>query len=260
MKKDREIWQVQGIRIISKTVSFLFLVAVIVLLSYGAYALWDTLTVLRSASPEQYEKYKPGEEDDGLSFEELCRINPEVVGWLTVYGTNIDYPLVQATDNNKYLSYDVMGKYSLAGSIFLDYRNQKDFSDFNTIIHGHHMDHHVMFGDLDLFRKKKFFDTHLYGNLYYENRDHGIRIFAFVETDAYSSGLFTPAVKGSRMRQIYLKEIQEKAKYFRDFPENDSAKIVVLSTCAGNITNGRHLLIGEITDHTYPDPFQPQKG
>lgn len=256
MKTNQDIWQVQGIRIISKIVSFLFLTAVVVLVSYGVYALWDTLTVIHSASPDQYAKYKPDADDDGMSFEELCRLNPEVLGWLTIYGTNIDYPLVQTTDNNKYLSHDVLGDYSLAGSIFLDYRNKKDFSDFNTIIHGHHMDHHVMFGDLDLFQDEEFFDTHLYGNLYYGKKDHGIRIFAFTEADAYTSGLLTPAVTGTRMQRIYLEEIQKKAKYFRDFPENDSARIVVLSTCTGNTTNGRHLLIGEIMDETYTDEFQ----
>lgn len=258
MKKKQELWQVQVIQLISKIVSFLFLVMILILLAYGGYALWDTLAIIRAASPEQYEKYKPGE-DEGLSFEELCRINPEVAGWLTIYGTNIDYPLVQTTDNNKYLSYNVLGEYSLAGSIFLDYRNQKDFSDFNTIIHGHHMDHHVMFGDLDLFLEEDFFDTHLYGNLYYDNEDHGIRIFAFAEADAYSSGLFTPAIEGSRMQKLYLEEIRERAKYFRDFPENDHARIVALSTCAGNITNGRYLLIGEIMDQTYPNPFDQEK-
>ncbi len=255
MRMNQDIWQVQVIRVIGKIVSFLFLTVVVIFVSYGIYALWDTYTIIQSASPEQYEKYKPGE-DDGLSYEELCKINSDVVGWLTIYGTNIDYPLVQTTDNNKYLSYDVLGEYSLSGSIFLDYRNQKDFSDFNTIIHGHHMEHHVMFGDIELFQKKKFFDTHLYGNLYYDGKDHGIRIFAFIETDAYSCGLFTPAVDGARLQKLYLDEIKETAKYIRELPANDDARIVVLSTCTGNITNGRHLLVGEIMDETYIDQFK----
>lgn len=53
----------------------------------------------------------------------------------------------------------------MSGSIFMDYMNQKDFSDFNTIIYGHHMDGGAMFGDFDRYLDPSFADSHLYGNV-----------------------------------------------------------------------------------------------
>ncbi|MCG4817374.1 class B sortase, partial [Collinsella aerofaciens] len=77
--------------------------------------------------------------EGGLSFEQLKELNPEVFGWLTVYGTNIDYPVTQGKDNWKYVNTNALGEYSLSGAIFLDYTNRKDFQDFNSILYGHHM-------------------------------------------------------------------------------------------------------------------------
>ena len=86
-----------------------------------------------------------------ISFEELQKINPEVFGWLNIPDTHIDYPLVQAEGNSKYVNTDVKGNFSLSGSIFLDCRNHKDFSDCNHIIYGHHMQKDAMFGELERF-------------------------------------------------------------------------------------------------------------
>lgn len=100
----------------------------IVLFLYGGYTLWDTHAVYADASPEQYAAFHP---ENGDSYTELMRQNPEVIGWLTIDNTNIDYPLTQADNNSKYVNTDAKGNSSLSGSLFLDCRNQKDFSDFN---------------------------------------------------------------------------------------------------------------------------------
>lgn len=143
------------IRVLDSTVNIAVLTAFWLLFSYGCYALWDSGQVFKTAEAGRYEVYKPTKED-GKSFEELKEINPEVISWLTVYGTNIDYPCTQAENNNKYVNTDVEGAYSLAGSIFLDCRNEKDFSDFTSILYGHHMAKNAMFGDLEKFREKEF--------------------------------------------------------------------------------------------------------
>ena len=109
------------------------------LILYGVYAFWDTRQVYDAASAQKYETYKP-KKDDSMSFEQLQAQNSEVIGWLHVYGTKIDYPFTQAEDNSKYVNTDVMGEYALSGSLFLDCMNAPDFSNFNNIIYGHHME------------------------------------------------------------------------------------------------------------------------
>ena len=99
---------------------------------YAAYALWDNSRVYTAASDVQADmvKIKPAvEEEGGASFEELLAINPDVCAWVMVDNTKIDFPVLQGSTNLTYINRDVYGNFALAGSIFLDTRNQRDFSD-----------------------------------------------------------------------------------------------------------------------------------
>ena len=130
----------KAVRTANSLVNFAVLAAILLLLAFGCYALWDSDQVYNAANAAQYEIYKPTVENEGKTFQELQAINPEVFSWLTVYETNIDYPVTQGDDNMKYVNTNAEGGYSLSGSIFLDYENSRDFSDFNSILFGHHME------------------------------------------------------------------------------------------------------------------------
>ena len=146
------------IQVASKTVNLFVLALVVAAVAIAIYALTDINSVVVNGAPEQYEIYKPGEEQK--SFEELIVINPEVIGWIQVYGTKIDYPVTQAINNDRYLSYGPDLKYSLLGSIFLDCNNAPDFSDFNSILYGHNMTPRAMFGNIKDFKDKAYFEAH----------------------------------------------------------------------------------------------------
>ena len=232
-----------------------------IMLSLGLYCLYDSSQIYASADGARYSAYKP-EADDSVNFEELLAINPDVVGWLTVNDTPIDYPVVQAKDNRKYLDTTVEGEYRLSGSIFLDYRNRPAFSDYNSIIFGHHMEQNKMFGCLSDFGKKEFFDAHPFGTLYLKGedgrwRDRGLEFFAVILTDAYDFQLYTPAV-GEDGRQAYLDHILEIARYKRQMDVGARDRIVLLSTCTTEVTNGRYLLVGKLTDTLHPQTSPPR--
>lgn len=245
------------VKLASGIVNFAVLAACLLLFSYGCYAVWDSQQLTQAADAKQYEIYKPTDEDT-RSFVELQAINPDVFGWLNVYGTNIDYPLLQGEDNSKYVNTNVDGEYSLIGALFLDYRNKPDFSDFNSIIYGHHMAEDKMFGDIADFADRGFFDSHRYGSLFYEGKTHGIEFFTFLKVDAYDE-LYTPAVEGEENRQGYLEQIMEQAVYTRDLPVGTSDHLVLLSTCTSLLTNGRHILVGRITEEVQSDPFYEEE-
>ena len=82
-----------------------------------------------------------------IQFDELKEINPDIVGWLKVEGTEIDYPIVQTGNNETYLNTDFEGKKSVAGAIYLDYESEPDFSGRHNIIYGHNMTNGSMFKD-----------------------------------------------------------------------------------------------------------------
>lgn len=242
------------VKTISSIVSFMVLLIFLLLFAFGCYAIWDSDQLYQEAKASQYEIYKPSAEDS-LSFAELQARNPDVIGWITVYGTSIDYPLLQADDNDKYINTNVLGEYSLSGSIFLDYRNNKHFTDFNSIIFGHNMVQNAMFGQIGDFLEEDYFEAHQYGNLFYDDTDHGIEFFAMLEADAYDSFLYTPAYEDNGTKQSYIDYLYRIATRTRDIGVTVDDKIVLLSTCSSYATNERHILAGRITDETFANPF-----
>ena len=86
-------------------------------------------------------------QDKEIDFDELHKINPEIKAWLKINNTEIDYPVVQTSDNTKYLTRNYRGDFATAGSIFVDYRNH-GFKDDFTLVYGHRMDGKLMFGGI----------------------------------------------------------------------------------------------------------------
>ena len=174
------------------------------------------------------------------TFEDLQKLNPDVIGWITIYDTNIDYPLLySAESNNMYLGHNAKGEPQSSGSIFIDYRNKPDFTDFNTIIHGHHMDQHKMFGDIEKFRDQKFFEKHEYGNLYYNNKNYGIDLLVFLETDGYNGKIYAPAIDGEDAKLQYINYCYKKATYIRGV--EDVKSFVANETRTSPITPDDHI-------------------
>jgi len=233
-------------------VDLLILLIIISMVAFAGYSLWDSEQVYKAADKSQYERYKPSN-DEGKSFEELQKINPEVIAWLTVYGTNIDYPVTQGENNMKYVNTDAEGSYSLSGAIFLDSNNSSDFRDFNNIFYGHHMEKQAMFGEIETFSRKHTFDSHPYGNLYFNGKDHGVEFFAFLHTDAYNRQVFAPNV--TEDKQGYLDNLMSIATLKREIGVSIEDHIVLLTTCSSTSTNGRDILVGRLKDDAFENTF-----
>jgi sortase B len=242
------------ISVINVAVNMAVLTIIMLLITFAGYALWDSEQINHAADKTHYTIYKPTAANEGKSFKELQVINAEVIAWLSVYGTNIDYPVTQGWNNLKYVNTNAEGLYSLSGSIFLDHNNSKNFGDFNSILYGHHMEKRMMFGEIGSFADESIFNAHKYGNLYFDEKDHGIEFFAFIHTSAYNNIVFTPNIQ-EELRQIYLDDLLVGAIQRRDIGISAEDRIVLLATCSSGSTNGRDILIGRITDELYEDPF-----
>ena len=159
------------IRGLDHIVNFTALSLILAAMFLSGYMLWDSHQVYQTADAKNYEAYIPTEKST-KSFEELHNINPDVIGWIRVNDTNINYPLVQTDNDDTYMNTDAEGNYSLSGAIFLHCANNPDFSDFDNIIYGYHMEKHMMFGDIGEFTKEQYFNEHPYGNLFFDGKDH----------------------------------------------------------------------------------------
>lgn len=246
------------IKIIRKTSRFLDYVVLfmsLIALFIGVYAFWDTHQVFEIASSEGYAVYKP-DSSNNLSFEELKLKNKDVFAWIDVYGTKIDYPIVQGQDNSEYLNKTVLGEFSTAGSIFLDHRNDKEFTDFQDILYGHYMAERKMFGDMELFKDKSFFDTHKYGVIHRADKPSiGIEFFAFMKTVGTDKTILSPA-KLKEEKSDLVKHIYESATYSRDIDFSNNENIIILDTCDLSITNGRYILAGKLTNSVAENEFK----
>ena len=102
---------------------------------------------------------KTKKEDKIINFDTLLKKNKDTKGWLEVKGTNINYPFVQSKDNKYYLTHSFDKKYTDAGWVFLDFRNNIDNPNKNTIIYGHARKDKTMFGTLKNTLKKDWYNN-----------------------------------------------------------------------------------------------------
>lgn len=163
-------------------------------------------------------------------FDQLLSINSEVVGWIRVEGTNINYPMVQAEDNEKYLRMTLEGKWNNAGSIFVDYRVQQPFISENTMIHGHNQRNKAMFHDLTLYMEKEFWESHPYVSILTPEKNYLYQIYSCYQSPNVSK-TYNCQFSGEEQYQDYLNYTMEQSLYDTGISVSSSDRIITLSTC-----------------------------
>lgn len=170
-----------------------------------------------------------------MDFSALQEINPDVLGWFLVPGTNISYPLLQGRDNNQYLRHNWKGGYSRMGSIFIEEQNSGDLSDFNTIIYGHRMRNETMFGKLKYYNKLSYWNSHPCVYITDHNGTHKYNIFAAYEVSV--SGLtYRLSFSGTQAKQEYIDWCLAQSVIDTGLIPTVNDKILTLSTCSGDTT------------------------
>ena len=223
-----------------------------VFLIYGILMLWDMYrTQIQAFATYDLMKYRPNIEDDEPPYlDDLIEINPDTAAWITIYNTNIDYPVMQGEEDNTYINTDVYGKFSISGSIFMASRNAKDFSDPYTLIYGHHMENGSMFGDVMKFKNKMFFEKNDTGVLIMTDKVYDLKIMACLETDAYDSMVYR-SEKSEAETEEFLSYLKSNAMYWHN---RKYEKVIALSTCDNATTSGRTVLVCAMTTRKHPLP------
>ena len=180
------------------------------------------------------------------SIVDLQEAISDVVGWLTVPNTQIDYPFAQGIDNSTYLHMDLDQRWSAAGTIFLDYRNSREFTDFNTILYGHHMRNGSMFGTLQQFNERAFFEANSTGTLFLADKTYEIEFIAFAVIQPDDAVVYNHTSTTEEGRVAFLEHIKTTARYYRDIDVTEHDQIITLSTCNYEFHNARMVLIGRL--------------
>lgn len=216
----------------------------------------DTPTSLPTATltavPTEAPTPEPTEEPDNSPFGQLKAINPDITAWITMPGTAIDYPILQGSTNYSYINKDVYGNFALAGSIFLDSRNNGDYTDIYSLLYGHNMDQHRMFGDVNLYKEKDFFDQNTLGMLLMPDGAHILESLSVIVVPASDSGLFNPENWTYLDGEGIYSQVQENAMFTcekglealrEQIDAGMTPRLVALSTCSDEFTDARTILL-----------------
>ena len=122
-------------RFLNFIISFVLILIFIIAAAYALFVLNDNRRIYSAAENVQEDMLKLKPDKEKPDFSKLCSINPDVCAWLTMDGTHIDYPVLQGETNLTYINRDIYGQFALAGSIFLDCQNAKDFTDSYNLLY-----------------------------------------------------------------------------------------------------------------------------
>lgn len=190
------------------------------------------------SSPEPTPEPTPEPVHIPVNFDSLRSINSDVIAWVEVEGTDIDYPVLYDTsDDMYYLDHTYRGTYTAAGSIFIQDYNTDDFSDFNTVLYGHNMADRTMFAQLHNFRNDaSFFEENDTIIIYTPDSKLTYEIFAAYRTNNLNI-LGNYPVGTAEEREDYIDHIyshSEIARFDYDVDVTEADRIITLSTCIGH--------------------------
>ena len=246
---------------LSKVGVFLIELLLFIAIGVAAYSGWKIYSGLKAyregnQTYEQLVEYtKAGDTsgvgvDDGVDFTSLKEINEDVIGWIGLDGTIINYPVVQGSDNEYYLNHLYNRNVNWMGSVFFDYRNRNDFGDRNTAIYAHHTNNGSMFYTLESYKSQKFYD------------EHPSFTFFHVNGKRYEFQPFCGLVLNADVpfMQLEFSDDEEFMNYIGEFTPNSTFvspvtvgpedHIVTLVTCTDDFTNARYALFCKLVEVT----------
>ena len=189
-------------------------------------------------SGEQQGEDKP--EQIEVDFEALHALNDDVVAWIYCPDTKINYPVLQASNNDYYLYRLLDGTVNDNGSIFMDYRNDSTFKDGNTMIYGHHMQSGAMFADLMKYEKQSYYDQHPYLYILTPERNYRLDLFAAAVVQS-TSDIYDTVVDDAVFQDCI------KRSTFKSDIEFPTHNVVTLSTCTYDYhSDDRYVVLGEL--------------
>lgn len=178
--------------------------------------------------------------NESINWEELKKINSDVIAWIYIPNSNINYPVVQCNDNEYYINNNISKKRSKGGCIFVDSRINSPFEALNTIVYGHNLKNGAMFSELEKYKNEEFLKEHPYVYIYLPDGEIlKYKVFSFSiakvdDTIIYDYNVFDI--------NKYFKSIEQYNKIKNIEQINGLNKILTLSTCTNNNEYDRYVV------------------
>ncbi len=198
-----------------------------------------SVEIMSSSKVEEKDKYQLEK-----IYSQLKKINKEVIGWITVNNTKINYPVVQHNDNEYYLNHDFYKKKSSNGWIFLDYRNEASQNNDNIIIYGHDLKSGSQFGTLENALQKSWYKNKDNLTITFDSTDYNMKweIFSIYTTN-YTTDYLDVNFDSKDEYTDFINMIVKRSIYdFKSTPKYKT-KILTLSTCYGSSYKNKRLVV-----------------
>ncbi len=181
-----------------------------------------------------------------INFDRLTSINPDAIGWIFSENTQISYPFVQGRDNAYYLTRLVSNEVNKLGSIFMDYRNRRDFSDGHTLIYGHNTKDGSMFNDLERYKDPNYFPDHNTIYVLTAEQIYRVDVFAAYMTTPQKIGQIDFNFDTQEAREQYISEARRLSNFQSEVVLSEEDRIVSLFTCDYATEDTRYVVIGKL--------------
>ncbi len=207
-------------------------------------------TVLTEIAEEQKQ-----ETERMLQVKELQEQNPDIIGWLEVENTNINYPVLQGTDNSYYMTHNYKKENSKNGSIFLDANYNWNIPSNNLLIYGHNLGNGMMFQELLKYEKESFYQEHpvIRFTTAEEDAEYEIisafksRVYHKSEKNVFRYYFFLNSESEEEYNQ-FVKNAKNVSLYPIDVTANYGDQLITLSTCSYYVQDGRFAVVGRRQD------------
>lgn len=215
---------------------------------------WETTEAITSlsAEPQTEQPTEPQTEPatesytPPVDFEALAEVNPDVIGWIRIPDTNVDYPIVQTDNNDKYLNTSFEGQESVTGAVYLDFESDTDMMGFNNILYGHNMKNGSMFKDIVRYKNQSYFDEHKYFEIYTPERTIRLKAISCYYAKA------EPIVRKTRFKtresyEAFVHTMVQPCAWY-ELPQVPIDSLYTLVTCSYEVDDARTLLFAVEVD------------
>ncbi len=205
----------------------------------------DHVDPSNTIDPNEIDGTEDIKEEEKLSYSEYRALNSDVVGWIKISNTNVDYPIVKSRDNIDYLTQNAKKEASKAGAIFMDYRCGT--GDHHVIIYGHNMSKSkIMFAQMTNYANRSFYDANRTFEVTFGDKKYTYKVFSVYSVDVKKAEYMAvdENIPSGAAFVDYMNNTLAALSIFPvDTTVSENDHVLTLSTCTHtNYANGRFVV------------------